>query len=200
VIDTTDNFDPTLRGQIHPATIAESLVSRLTHNSDFFGRRASDKIIVLALIAVAAVLVLPNLGNTCLWEDEAQTALLARNILSQGVPAASDGKNSVSIFPDHRDVHNGIHIWQGWFPSYLAAASMAAGGKTSWAARFPFTLSFVILIAYFWLFLNKHGDSSRHIWLTIFLTITCVPLLCTRGSVATTCSFPCSIFWLSIHI
>jgi len=137
----------------------------------------TDRLILFGIIVVAAGLVLPNLGANCLWEDEAQTALVARNILSQGVPAASDGKNSVSIFADHRDVRDGIHIWQGWFPSYLAAASMGLFGKNAWAARFPFAVAFIALVAFYYLFLKRHKIDSRRLWLTILLTSTCVPLL-----------------------
>jgi hypothetical protein len=136
-----------------------------------------ELITFFAVLAIATVSVLPHLGTTCLWEDEAQTALVARNILSQGVPAASDGKNSVSIFADHRDVRNGIHIWQGWFPSYLAAASMAVWGDNAFGARFPFAVAFVAFVGFYYRFLRKRGDRNRHLWLTIFLTVTCVPLL-----------------------
>ena len=134
-------------------------------------------IIVSVLLAIAAVLVFWHLGSPCLWEDEAQTAVVAKHILSQGVPAASDGKNLVSIFPDHKDIRDGIYIWQGWLPSYLAAGSMAVFGRNAFAARFPFAVAFVVLIGFFYVFLRKHGDRNRHLWLTVVLTLSCVPLL-----------------------
>ena len=136
-------------------------------------------IIVVVLLAISAGLVFWHLGSVCIWEDEAQTAVVAKNILFQGVPAASDGKNLVSIFPDHRDIRDGIYIWQGWLPSYLAAGSMAVLGRTAFGARFPFAATFVVFIGLFYAFLRKWqpSDRHRHMWLTVALTLTCVPLL-----------------------
>src|SRR6266568_7222179 len=134
--------------------------------SDSFAIKLNQRIIVLVLIAISAALVFWNLGATSLWEDEAQTALVARNILATGVPTASDGKNFVSIFTDHRDVRGAIYIWQGWFPSYLAAGSMAIWGRNAMGARFPFAVAFLVLIGFYYGFLRKRGDRNRHLWLT----------------------------------
>lgn len=99
------------------------------------------------LAAVASLLVFPNLGKQALWQDEGQTAVVAQNVLRTGLPSASDGKNLVSIFSDHRDVRSGISIWQPFAPVYAAAASMAIAGQNAAAARFPFALAFVLLVA-----------------------------------------------------
>lgn len=134
--------------------------------------------IVLVLLAISATLVFWHLGRSCIWEDEAQTAVVAKNILSQGVPAASDGKNFVSIFPDHKDIRDGIYIWQGWLPTYLAAGSMAVLGVNAFGARFLFAAAFVVLIGFFYAFLRKwHPNRNLHLWLTVTLALTCVPLL-----------------------
>jgi len=106
---------------------------------------AIDAFLACFLLA-AALLVFPGLGATRLWEDEAQTAVVAKNVLQSGLPLASDGRNSVSMFPDGRDVRDGVFIWQPWLPNYLAAASMGVFGTNSFAARFPFALSFVLLV------------------------------------------------------
>jgi hypothetical protein len=98
------------------------------------------------LAAVASLLVFPNLGKQALWQDEGQTAVVAQNVLRTGLPSASDGKNLVSIFSDHRDVRSGISIWQPFAPVYAAAASMAIAGQNAAAARFPFAVAFVLLV------------------------------------------------------
>jgi 4-amino-4-deoxy-L-arabinose transferase-like glycosyltransferase len=95
---------------------------------------SSDRLLLAALIGVAALLVLPGIGATTLWSDEAETALVARNILQTGLPTASDGRHLVSIFPNQHDVRDGIYYWQPWLQMYLAAASMAVFGPTSFAA------------------------------------------------------------------
>jgi hypothetical protein len=98
------------------------------------------------LAAVASLLVFPNLGEQALWQDEGQTAVVAQNVLRTGLPSATDGKNLVSIFADHRDVRSGISIWQPFAPVYAAAAAMAIAGQNAAAARFPFAAAFVVLI------------------------------------------------------
>jgi hypothetical protein len=58
--------------------------------------RGRERVVVCLLAALAGVLLLANLGNQYLWQDEAQTALLARTILSAGVPLGYDGRNHFS--------------------------------------------------------------------------------------------------------
>ena len=136
------------------------------------------RLILFVLLAISATLVFWQLGSLSLWEDEAQTAVVAENILSTGVPSASNGENFVSIFPDHKDIRDGIYIWQGWLPTYLAAGSMAVLGHNAFGARFPFAAAFVVFIWFYYVFLRKwSGYGNRHLWLTVALTLTCVPML-----------------------
>ena len=43
---------------------------------------------VVCLLILAGLLLLSNLGNGYLWQDEAETALLARHTLEFGYPTA----------------------------------------------------------------------------------------------------------------
>ena len=52
--------------------------------------------IVALLTLLSAPLFLAGLGNTYLWQDEAQTALLARSVLKYGVPMVGQGAESLS--------------------------------------------------------------------------------------------------------
>jgi 4-amino-4-deoxy-L-arabinose transferase-like glycosyltransferase len=96
--------------------------------------------VLLALTALSATLLLANLGNRYLWQDEAQTALLARTILEHGIPLGTDGTNSfsqelgVEIGPD------GVWRWHTWLSFYAVAASFALLGESAFAARLPFAL------------------------------------------------------------
>ena len=47
-------------------------------------KRTTEYLTLGVLLIVSSVLILANLGNVYLWQDEAQTALLARSILSHG--------------------------------------------------------------------------------------------------------------------
>ena len=55
-------------------------------------RRLEATFIVATLFA-ASCLFLLNLANHYLWQDEAQTALISKTILTHGVPLGYDGKN-----------------------------------------------------------------------------------------------------------
>ena len=57
--------------------------------------RAGRDPILLAITILAALLLLGRLGDRVLWQDEAETGLLAKSILRSGLPIASDGKNVV---------------------------------------------------------------------------------------------------------
>ena len=54
---------------------------------------------LLLFLALGAALLLANLGNGCLWQDEAETAVLGKNILRFGYPRAFDGVNRLNPSP-----------------------------------------------------------------------------------------------------
>src|SRR5438105_13638272 len=54
---------------------------------------------------------------------------------------------------------------------------MAVLGRNAWGGRFPFAAAFLVLIGVYYAFLRKRGDRSDHLWLTLALTVSCVPLL-----------------------
>lgn len=111
----------------------------------------TDWIAALALAALSAALILPNLGNSYLWQDEAQTAVVARTILTEGVPRGTDGVNFFSQEQGKEYGPNYIWKWHTWLSFYLTAGSLAALGNTSFAARLPFALLGIatVVLAYF---------------------------------------------------
>jgi hypothetical protein len=84
--------------------------------------------------------MLTQLGNQYLWQDEAQTALLARSILEHGIPLGSDGSNSFSQELGAEIGPDGVWRWHTWLSFYAVAASFAMFGQTTLAARLPFAL------------------------------------------------------------
>lgn len=141
-------------------------------------KKTRDIAIAFIIIVLSSLLVFPNLGKTCLWDDEAQTAIVAGNILTTGLPTAAVDKSFVSILPDHSDVRNGIYIWQPWLPNYLVAGSMAIFGRNSFGARFPFALAFVMLVTVSYFFFNKFDQKRNNLSLiTVILLVSCIPLL-----------------------
>jgi hypothetical protein len=79
-----------------------------------------------------------NLDGRLFWGDEAETAVLARNILKFGVPKVDDGVTHLSLHGDSFDTRNSVWTWSPWLPEYVTAASFAVFGQTTWAGRAPF--------------------------------------------------------------
>jgi hypothetical protein len=103
-------------------------------------RKVGIDVPLLAILALAAALLLANLGNRFLWQDEAQTALIAGTILDGGVPRGTDGRNSFSQELGVEYGADGIWKWHTWLSFYPVALSFAVLGKTPFAARLPFAL------------------------------------------------------------
>lgn len=99
---------------------------------------------------LAAALLLPNLGEQYLWQDEAQTALLARTILRHGVPLGSDGRNYFSQELGKEYGPGGLWRWHTWLSFYAVAASFAALGEGTAAARLPSALFGVATVVLAW--------------------------------------------------
>src|SRR5688500_7047936 len=93
------------------------------------------------LAAVASLLILPNLGDHLLWQDEAQTALVAKTVVQTGLPRISDGLNNFSQELGAEAGPDGLWKWHSWLPFYAVAASFKVWGYTTWAARLPFALA-----------------------------------------------------------
>jgi 4-amino-4-deoxy-L-arabinose transferase-like glycosyltransferase len=102
--------------------------------------RRADWLAGVLLTITASGLLLANLGNQYLWQDEAQTALIADTILDAGVPLGHDGVNSFSQEFGAEFGKSGVWKWHTWLSFYLCAASLWLFGATTFAARLPFAL------------------------------------------------------------
>ena len=91
----------------------------------------ADAAVLLGLTVLSATLLLANLGNQYLWQDEAQTALLARSVLEHGIPQGTDGTNSFSQERGVEIAPDGVWRWHTWLSFYVTAASFAPMGSSS---------------------------------------------------------------------
>jgi 4-amino-4-deoxy-L-arabinose transferase-like glycosyltransferase len=94
-----------------------------------------------AVLLLGALLCFGNLGGRGLWQDEAETAMLARRALAHGVPLADDGVNAVSVELGRDRGADGVWNWSPWLPIYAEAASFRLFGESETAARLPFALA-----------------------------------------------------------
>ena len=93
---------------------------------------------LLFLILAGAVLLLTGLGNGRLWQDEAETAVLAKNVLRFGYPRAFDGVNRLN--PGLPVGPGDCWTYHTWGSFYWAALSFLLLGAGTMSARLPFAL------------------------------------------------------------
>ena len=156
--------------------------------------KAGAYLAVGLILALASVLILSNLGNIYLWQDEAQTALIAKTILSHGVPLGTDGRNSFSQEGGLDCGKNGLWLWQPWFALYLLAGFFAAFGVSTFTARLPFALMGIgtVILTYY---LGKALWESRRIAaLAAVLLLLCVPFLI----LVRTCKYSSAVILFSV--
>ena len=105
--------------------------------------KSIDPIFIL-LIVFSFFFLFANLGNIYLWADEAQTGVLARNILTFGYPRTFDGTNTLQITGQwsHFGQYDKYYLWrvQPWLPFYITSASFALFGINNFSARLPFAI------------------------------------------------------------
>lgn len=129
------------------------------------------------LLAAGAVLLLANLGdgNGRLWQDEAETAVLAKNTLRFGYPRAFDGVNRLN--PALPLAPGEAWTYHPWLSMYLLAGSFALLGPTTFAARLPFALmGLVSLLLFYRLVQTMTGDRQLARWAGVLL-VTSVPFI-----------------------
>lgn len=133
-----------------------------------------DPILILLLVA-GVFLIFANLGNIYLWQDEAETAVLAKNVLKFGFPRAFDGKNLVDHSLEYRT--NYAWVYHPWLQFYLTAASFALLGSTTFAARLPFAIFGFGAILLTYLLAKRLTNNKTVARLATLLLVFSVPFL-----------------------
>ena len=132
---------------------------------------------LLGLLVLGALLIFPNLGNRYLWEDEAETALLARNVLRFGQPVAFDGVHLISqecgVDSDAR------YVWRqtGWLPIYVTATSFAWLGESTLSARLPFALLGILAPLSLYALARRSYADRVIAWMAALSLMASVPFL-----------------------
>src|SRR5688572_629960 len=143
-------------------------------------KRTPDVIVVLITIASLPLFV-AGLGNTYLWQDEAQTALLGRSVARYGIPMVGSGAQSLSAHMGADAGINGIYLHISWLQAYVTAASFRMFGESSWSARLPFAIAGVLCVPLAAWVVRRTGGSVFAGRIAALLTATNVPfIVCAR--------------------
>jgi 4-amino-4-deoxy-L-arabinose transferase-like glycosyltransferase len=163
--------------------------------SDSSGNRLTntDRAAVACIGGLAAVLLLTQLGNQFLWQDEAQTALIARTILSDGVPKGTDGRNFFSQELGVEYGEDAVWRWHTWLSFYLVSGSFALFGPGTASTRLPFALLGIASVLLTW---RAGLRMWRDRWAAAAaagMLAVCVPylLLCRQGRWYSAACFLC---------
>lgn len=132
---------------------------------------------LIAAAALAGALCLGGLGGRDLWQDEAETALLGRNILARGLPYAFDGINVVSAEAGKEYGPDFLWRWSPWLQFYMAAAGLAIGGTSTSAARLPFALVGLACIPLLYAVSRRYFGSLWIARVSAFVLALSVPFL-----------------------
>ena len=130
----------------------------------------------LLLVLLTLLLLLPGLGSSPLWQDEAETALLARSVSQYGYPQASDGRNVITQNQELEFGEDGVWTWSPWAQFYLAAASFALLGESAVSARLPFVLLGAASVGFLYVHVLALTGRRRVALLTAGLMLTSLPL------------------------
>lgn len=115
---------------------------------------------ILILMMPMSVIILYNIDETYLWKDEAGTANVSWNVLTYGFPKVYDGKNLLSTSDGNNFNEKLLVSNHEWLQYYICAASFWILGKSTFAARFPFSLFAIASIYIIWL-LGKNVYKSN---------------------------------------
>jgi hypothetical protein len=133
--------------------------------------------VLWAILLLASFLILCSLGDRCLWQDEAETVLLAQGILRSGLPIARNGDNVVSQLQGEEYGPDFVWRWSPWMQNYLAAGSMRLLGQTTFAARLPFAVLGILSVALTYVLARRLFGPPAIARLSALLLVLSVPFL-----------------------
>ena len=130
----------------------------------------------ILLSGISLFFIFSKLSDYPLWQDEANAALLGKNILRFGVPQVFDGANFIAYKPSDAGSDHVWHLW-GWLPLYINAFFYWLSGPDTFWARFPHALlGFLFCLSFFLILKSRHRDDLTAP-MGALMMVFCVPLL-----------------------
>ncbi|MFZ5451694.1 MAG: ArnT family glycosyltransferase [Thermodesulfobacteriota bacterium] len=133
--------------------------------------------VFLVLLAVVSFLMLYHLDHRPFWQDEAETACLARNVLKFGEPRAYDGVNLISQEAGREFNKDNIWRWSPWMQIYLAAGAFYLAHPSTTAGRLPFAILGILCVCLTYLLVRRNFGNLLWARLAAALLGLSVPFL-----------------------
>ena len=137
----------------------------------------AEYLFLILILCALLFLFLSNLGNQYLWQDEAQTALISKTIITNYVPLGYDGTNYFLQDLGAEYGRNYIWKWHQWFQFYLLAPFFKFFGVSTFVARLPFALFGIATVFSTYYLCKKLWNDKRTAALAAILLLLSVPFL-----------------------
>jgi len=160
------------------------------------GGGRAERLALLVVAAVGALVLLWRLDDRYLWQDEAACAVLAQRMWESGKPYSYDGTNLITMDVFAKDDADSIGertgaperavehfveqgdfkadttwIGQPWGQFVVAGASLELFGSSTLAARLPFALAGVATLVLLHRLLRRAGADRATAWLAVVLCL-----------------------------
>ncbi len=136
-----------------------------------------EYLFLVIVLAVSSLLLFTNMGNRYLWQDEAETALVSKTILTNGVPRGYDGKNFFSQEGEFTYGRDYLWVLDPWLPFYLVAGFFKIFGVSTFVSRLPFVLFGIGTIALTYFFAKSVTRDVKTAAVATVLLMLSVPFL-----------------------
>ncbi len=120
--------------------------------------------LAILIFLVAAYLGLWRLDNTVFWDDETDTAIIAKNFLKFGRLTGWNGRN-LYAFSNGRLLDENLRTRNSPLGSIAAAASFHLFGISTWTGRFPFVLAGLGSVVLLALALREDFGRDSPLWI-----------------------------------
>jgi 4-amino-4-deoxy-L-arabinose transferase-like glycosyltransferase len=156
--------------------------------------RPKREYVGIAIIMASAVLTLVSLDHTPFWDDEADVAIVTRNLLKSGRLTGWDGRNLLAY-------HNGGLLDENLRPRdaplhyFITAPAFALFGESTWSARFPFVLAGLLALGTLAVLVRRDfgTDSALWVYATAAMGLSLVFILNVRQCRYYSASLLCSL-------
>ena len=146
--------------------------NRRTAGLHVFGLSGRDAMLCVAALTCAVLLGAWGFTNHAFWDDEASTALFARNLLATGELTAWDGVNLIGY---RLGVQLDESLQNPYAPPlqyYIAAAGFYLFGETTFGGRILFLIAGILALPALMLWTRRHFDGRVPLWLPALIAAT----------------------------
>ena len=137
-----------------------------------FGLSGRDVLLCVAALTCAVFLGAWGFTNHAFWDDEASTALFARNLLATGELTAWDGVNLIGYRLGAQLDESLQNPYAPPLQYYIAAAGFYLFGETTFGGRILFLIAGILCLPALMLWTRRHFDGRVPVWLPALIVAT----------------------------